>query len=522
MSQAPAKRKILWVDDEIDSLRAHLLFLEKKGFETATAMSGDDAIELVKKEIFDLVLLDEMMPGKDGLTTLEEIKELRPHLPVVMVTKSEEESLMDDAIGQKIDDYIIKPVNPSQILLVIKRLLESRKIIGSSSMRRYISEIRKFGEKLYGRMVPEDWHEAARILASWNLQLDENADVGLEQTLEGTRNEWNTEFTKYIEGNYPAWLHSNKRPILSPDVAGTYVVPRVKNGEKVLLIVVDCMRLDQWMLVEPLLAEFYNIQREYYFSMLPTATPFARNALFAGMFPDEIHKIYPDNYSSPDEGSLNRNEEQIFGDCLTRQGVRLDRGLKYVKVYNNTEGETLAKRIADFYDSPLVTFVFNFLDILAHGRSNNVILREIAGTDSAFRSLMRSWFIHSPLFAILKAFAARDFTVIVTTDHGSILCKRGTMAHGKRSTSTNLRYKYGDNLNSDPKDSILIKKPEKWRLPSLSLATTFIIAKEDFYFVYPNNYNEMVRQFQNSFQHGGISIEEMVVPLAILTPKTAT
>jgi CheY-like chemotaxis protein len=519
MPAVDEKKRILWVDDEIDSLKPHLLFLEKRGYDVSSAMSGDDAIAAVQKENFDLVLLDEMMPGKDGLTTLEEIKDLRPHLPVVMVTKSEEESLMEEAIGQKIDDYLTKPVNPSQILLVIKRLLEARKIISSSSMRRYVSEINRFNQKLFGPMGPDDWYDAARVIAEWDLNLDDSVDEGLKHTHDGTKNEWNNEFTKYILNTYQEWLFDDGRPTMSPDVTARFVVPRLKQKEKVLFIVVDCMRLDQWMLVEPLVAEFYNVQRDYYLSMLPTATPFARNALFAGLFPEEIDKAYPDVYNIQEEGSLNRLEDQLFVDNLARHGLRFDKPVKYAKVYNNTEGEELFRRAGDFFESPVVTFVFNFLDILAHGRSNNVILKEIAGTEAAFRSLMRSWFIHSPLFSILKAFAEREFTVVVTSDHGSILCRRGTMAHGRRSTSTNLRYKYGDNLKSDPKDSLLIKKPEQWRLPSFSLATTYIIAKEDFYFVYPNNYNEMVRQFQNSFQHGGISIEEMIVPVATLTPR---
>ena len=519
MTQPVASKKILWVDDEIDSLKPHILFLEKKGFEVEGVMSGDDAVASVQKNSYDLVLLDEMMPGKDGLTTLEEIKEVRPHLPVVMVTKSEEESLMDEAIGQKIDDYLVKPVIPSQILLVIKRILDAKKIISSSSMKRYIAEINKFNQNLYGALKPEDWHEAARIGAQWDLELDESNDAGLLQTHEGTKKEWNNEFTKYIEKNYNNWLFEDRRPVLSPDVVSRYVVPPIKQKRKVLLIVVDCMRLDQWMMVEPLVAEFFDIQRDYYFSMLPSATPFARNALFAGMFPDDINKTYPDNYRSPKEGSLNHMEDKLFEDNLARHGVRLDQAVRYVKVYNNSEGEELHKKASDYFESQVVTFVFNFLDILAHGRSNNVILKEVAGTEAAFRSLMKSWFTHSPLFAILKTFAERGFTVVLTSDHGSVLCKRGTVAHGKKSTSTNLRYKYGDNLNSDPKESILIKKPEKWRLPSFSLATTYIIAKEDFYFVYPNNFNEMVRQFMNSFQHGGISLEEMVVPVATLNPR---
>ncbi len=512
-------KRILWVDDEIDSLKPHILFLEKKGFGMLTAVSGDDALILVRQEKIDLVLLDEMMPGKDGLTTLEEIKEINPHLPVVMVTKSEEESLMEDAIGQKIDDYLTKPVNPSQVLMVAKRILDTRKIISESQMKRYITDINRFNQKLYGVMEPEDWHEAARIMASWDLELDESNDQGLTETHNGTKKEWNLEFTKYLEKQYPQWMKSDERPTLSPDVLSKYMLPLVKGGNKVLLLVVDCMRLDQWLTVEPLVAEFYNINRDSYFSMLPSATPFARNALFSGQFPDKIQQDYPDVYNDNREGSLNRFEDRLLEDFVKRNKLQLPGGVRYEKVYNNTEGEQLAKKVGDYYQNDIVAFVFNFLDILAHGRSNNVILKEIASGESAFRSLMKSWFIHSPLFSILKSFAERDFSVIITSDHGSVLCSRGTIAHGKRDTSSNLRYKYGDNLNCDQKDAWLIKNPAEYRLPSFSLATTYMIAKEDFFFVYPNNYNEYVRQFNNSFQHGGISLEEMVVPIAVMTPR---
>jgi DNA-binding response OmpR family regulator len=519
MTGAADKKRILWVDDEIDSLKPHILFLQERGFEVTTAMSGHDAVAMTGKEDFDLVLLDEMMPGKDGLTTLEEIKDIRPHLPVVMVTKSEEETLMEEAIGQKIDDYLVKPVIPSQVLLVIKRILDTKKIQSGSTMKRYITDINRFNQKLFGAMAPEDWLGAAQTIAWWNLELDHHSEIGLEQTHDGTRKEWNTEFTKYIQSSYLSWLNAKERPTLSCDVVGKYVVPELKKKNKVVFIVVDCMRLDQWMLVEPLLTEYFTIQRESYFSLLPTATPFSRNALFAGMFPDDIHRAYPENYDSPDEGSLNRMEDRLIEDNLARNGLRFERKPRYIKINNNTDGENIARRVADLFDSPMVSIVFNFLDILAHGRSSNVMLREIANTEAAFRTLMQTWFVHSPLFAILKSYAARDVTVVITSDHGSVLCKRGTMAHGKKTTSTNLRYKYGDNLNSDPKESIIVKKPDQWRLPSLNIATTYIIAKEDFYFVYPNNYNEMVRQFQNSFQHGGVSIEEMVVPVAVLRPR---
>jgi len=512
------KKKILWVDDEIDSLKPHILFLQQKGFEVEEAISGEDALLKIREKSYDLVLLDEMMPGKDGLTTLEELKEIKPHLPVVMITKSEEESLMEDAIGQKIADYLTKPVNPSQVLMVAKRILDTKKIISESQMKRYITDINRFNQKLYGALEPEDWLEAAQILAHWDLELDETPDAGLLETHTGTRKEWNNEFIKYLEKNYTSWLFSEEAPTLSPNLLEKYLIPLLKGGNKVLLLVVDCMRLDQWMAVEPLIAEYYNITRNTYFSILPSATPFARNALFAGMFPDEIAGIHADIYKEG-EGSLNRKEDQLLSEFLNRHKVKITGGLRYEKIFNNTEGTALAKRAGDYYQSNMVAFVFNFLDILAHGRSNNIILKEIAGSEAAFRSLMKTWFIHSPLFEILKMFAARDFTVIITSDHGSVLCSRGTMAHGRRDTSTNLRYKYGDNLNCDTKDAWLIKKPNDYRLPEFGLATTYLIAKEDFFFVYPNNYNEYIRQFNNSFQHGGLSLEEMVIPIAVMTPK---
>lgn len=514
-----SEKIILWVDDEIDSLKPHILFLRQKGFDVQTAVSGDDAVDFIKNKPVDLVLLDEMMPGKDGLTTLEEIKEINPHLPVVMVTKSEEETLMEDAIGQKIDDYLTKPVNPSQVLMVAKRMLDTKRIVSASQMKRYITDINRFNQKLYGAIEPEDWLEAARILAGWDIELDENPDPGLAATHVGTRKEWNTEFTKYLDKNYKSWLSDENRPVMSPDLLNRYMIPHLKDGKKVLLLVVDCMRLDQWLTLESLIAEYFNINRELYYSILPTATPFARNALFAGLFPDEIAEQYPEIYSNGDEGSLNQNENQLLADQLRRHKLKAADSVRYEKVYNNTEGEALAKRVADYYQSDMVAFVFNFLDILVHGRSTNIILKEIAGSEGAFRSLMKSWFTHSPLFSILKSFAEKDFTVVMTTDHGSVLCSRGTVAHGKRDTSTNLRYKYGDNLNCDPKNAMLIKKPEEYRLPKFGLATTYIIAKEDYYFVYPNKYNEYVRKFNNSFQHGGISLEELVIPVAVMTPR---
>lgn len=518
-----AKKKILWVDDEIESLQPHILFLREKGYEVTGCVSGDEGIELAGSENFDLALLDEMMPGKDGLTTLEELKELRPHLPVVMVTKSEEESLMEEALGQKIDDYLTKPVNPSQVLLVIKRILDSHKIRGESLSKRYISDINRFNQKLFGPLVPEDWFEAAQILSRWDIELDEHPDVGLAQTHIGTHTEWNNEFTKYIEKNYANWMRRDRepgeRPLLSPDILDEFVVPELRSGKRVLLFVIDCMRFDQWLAIEPLLTEYYTIERRAHFSLLPTATPYSRNAIFSGMFPDEIEKQRPDIWNTDDEGSLNRYEEVMLVDALDQRGILPKGGVKYAKVFKNAESDALAKRITDLFHSQMVAIVVNFLDVMSHGRSNNMILKEIAADEAAFRALMLTWFSRSSLYRILKDFASAGYTVVLTTDHGSKLCNRGALAHGKRDASTTLRYKHGDNLKCDPKQGLLIKNPEEYRLPKPRLATTYLIAKEDYYFVYPNRYNEHVRQFQNSFQHGGISLEEMVAPVAVMTPR---
>lgn len=521
--EGSTRKKILWVDDEIELLRPHILFLEERGYQMTGCVSGDEALALALKENFDLVLLDEMMPGKDGLTTLDELKELRPHLPVVMITKSEEESLMEDAIGQKIDDYLTKPANPSQVLMVIKRILETRKIRGESLSKRYISDINRFNQKLFGPLQPEDWYEAARILAYWDLELDGHPDIGLQHTHQGTRTEWNGEFTKYIERSYRSWLSSDprpgERPILSPDVIDAYIAPTMKRTGKTLFLVIDCMRLDQWLAIEPLLADYFTITRDYYYSLTPTATPYSRNALFAGEFPDEIYKRYPDIWNSDGGGSLNRHEEKLINEAMEQRGIDVGGRVKYAKVFNNSESDALAKRISDYMQSPLVAIVVNFLDIMSHGRSNNMILKEIAADEAAFRDLMKTWFTHSSLYRMLREFASAGYTVILTTDHGSILCHRGAMAHGRRDASTTLRYKIGDNLKCDPKQGIMIKNPEEYRLPKPRLATTYLIAKEDYYFVYPNNYNEFARQFQNSFQHGGISLEEMIVPISVLEPR---
>jgi CheY-like chemotaxis protein len=514
-------QSILWVDDEIEMLEPHIAFLEQRGFSVTPCSSGDDALELIGQNDYDLVLLDEMMPGKNGLQTLVEIKDVRPYLPVVMVTKSEEESLMDDAIGQKIDDYLTKPVNPSQVLMAIKRHVQSKKIVTGRLGQRYITDINNMKMTLSGPTDWNDWVNAYRLLCEWDLELDEYPDEGLAEIHRGTHKDWNTQFARYYENNYEKWLASKDHPALSPDVIDSAVIPRLKSGERMVFAVIDCMRMDLWMRLETILAEFFHIEHSYYYSIVPSATPFARNAIFSGLYPVDVAKEFPEDWKAypDDEVSRNRREGELLERQLSRKKVSVENGSKYIKVLNAEEGEGLAKKVENYLPSQLTAIVINFVDVLTHGRSSNVLLKEIVPDEAAFRALMLTWFEHSTLYETLKMLAQKNVTVVITSDHGSTLCSRGTIAHGKRDTSTNLRYKYGDNLNCNPKEALLIKNPDRYRLPSFTIATTYIIAREDYYFVYPNRYHEFQRQFQNSFQHGGISMDEMILPIATLKPK---
>jgi len=514
-------REILWVDDEIDLLKSQIMFLEQKNYRVTPARNGDDAIELVKTKQFDLILLDEMMPGRGGLATLEEIKKISPSLPVIMVTKSEEESLMEEAIGQKIAFYITKPVNPSQLLSAAKKILEEKKIRGEKVVRDYVSEFRKIQVLLQGGPNWQEWIEIHKQLAFWDLEMEGVQEQSLLDTHQGQKRECNSEFGKAVEKSYIGWLGSKSGPTLSPHLVKKYLFPLLQAQKQVFFIVLDCMRLDHWYAIQSVLEEIYEIQTEYYYSILPTATPYARNAIFSGLFPDDLAKKFPEYWNTKDESdaSRNRNERQLLDAQLKRLGLAFKSEPKYVKVLDLAEAGNLARKISTYAGTPLLSIVVNFLDILAHGRSESEILLEIAPNEAAFRSLMKSWFLHSPLLEVLRYLAKQDCVVIFTTDHGSVLGARGNLAYGKKDTSTHLRYKFGDNLNCDPKGAILIKDPRVYRLPMYGLATTYIFAKEDYYFVYPTNYHEYEREYRNSFQHGGISLEEMILPLAVLHPK---
>ncbi|MBN1351795.1 response regulator [candidate division KSB1 bacterium] len=515
-----ARAEILWVDDEIDLLRPHIIFLEERGYNITPVPNAEDAIMLIKERHFDLMLLDEMLNGMDGLTALSEIKEIDPALPVIMVTKSEEESLMEDAIGQKIDDYLTKPVNPSQILISLKRTLESKKIEGERLARDYVSKFNQISTQLMNPMTWQDWIDIHIKLSEWELELDQHSGIGLRQTLLDQRRECNIEFAKFIEQNYKEWLHGSEAPVLSVDIARHSIFPLLDSATRTVFIVMDNLRLDQWLAIEPLLYPHFNISKSYYYSILPTATPYSRNAIFSGLFPGEIEEKYSEIWARDiDDTSRNRYERQLLDLQLERNGYRLKPDPRYIKILDLSEARSVEKHIASYSRLPLLSIVINFVDFLAHSRSDSEILKEIVPDEPAYRSLTRSWFEHSHIFKIMKELSRLGNTVILTSDHGSIRSKRGAKVIGDRETSTNLRYKFGRSLKCDAKYALQIKKPEEYRLPFCSINTNYLIAKEDYYFVYPTDYHHYLNYYRDSFQHGGVSLEEMILPIIKMVPK---
>lgn len=516
------KGKVMWVDDEIHLLRPHIIFLEEKGFEVTPVTNADDALQLLREQNFDLVLLDEMMSGKDGLAALVEIKDLYPSLPVVMITKSEEESLMEDAIGGKIDDYLTKPVNPSQILSTCKKYLESRKIGGEKLTRDYTSEFHSIAMSLMQKLDWQEWLDIYVKLVDWELELERYPDLGLRESLTEQKRSCNIEFGRFIEEEYIKWIHKDRySPLLSPDVVPNFVAPFLQQGKKVVFIIIDNMRLDQWLAIEPLLFPYYNIQKHYYYSVLPTATPFARNAIFSGMYPSEIEKHHPDLWQkgSEDDFSRNRYERQLMDFQLQTLGFTFSQEPKYIKIIDSQEGRNLERNLSSYIQAQLLSVVVNIVDIFAHNRSTSEILKEIVPDEAAFRSLTRSWFEHSFLFTVLRALARENVTVVMTSDHGSVRSMRGVKVIGDRETSTNLRYKYGKNIKCDEKHAIFVKNPYEFKLPSRGINVNYIIAKEDYYFVYPTNYHKYLNHYKDSFQHGGVSMEEVILPVLTMEPK---
>lgn len=513
--------KILWVDDEIDLLKPHILFLEKKGYETATCNNATDALEILENENFDAILIDENMPGLSGLEALPKIKEIRPNVPVIMVTKSEEEHIMEDAIGKHIADYLIKPVNPNQVLLSLKKLLDSSKIISEKTVINYQQEFRNIAMDMMNARDYEDWQEIYKKLVYWELELENIEDTGLVDIIENQKKDANAAFFKFIERNYQDWLFDeDDAPILSYNVFKKLVKPHISKEEKVLLIVVDNLRYDQWKTIEPIFNKYYNQEKEnLYYSILPSATQYARNALFSGMMPLDIEKKYPEIWlNDTEEGNKNMHEKEFLADQLKRLGMG-DISMNYFKILNSDFEKKIADEFNNYKNNDLNVIVYNFIDILSHAKTDNRIIGEIIRDDKTYRSITKHWFENSYLMDIVKKSAQEGIKIVVTTDHGTIFVKEPTKVIGDKESSTNLRYKLGKQLQYDPKDVLAIDQPEKFLLPKVNVTSKYIFAKENLFLTYPKNYNHFVNYYKDTYQHGGISLEEIIIPLVVLTPK---
>lgn len=515
------KTNILWADDEIELLKPHILFLKEKGYEVQTANNGSDALDMVQDQDFDIVLLDENMPGISGLETLIKIKQLKSDLPVIMITKSEEEHIMEDAIGSKISDYLIKPVNPNQILLSLKKNLENKRLIKEKTSSAYQQEFRNIGMQLSDRLSFDEWKDVYQKLVYWELELTKTKEEGMEEILRMQKSDANNLFSRYVIKNYESWLkgQSDDAPLMSHNVFKAKAVPEIDKSETTFLILIDNLRFDQWKVIKPIIGEYLKVDDEdIYCSILPTATQYARNAFFAGMMPSEIEKRFPKMWlNDDDEGGKNQFEADFLAEHLKRIGK--DYKHTYTKVTNQAGGKKLAENISNLMNNKLNVIVYNFVDMLSHARTEMEVIRELADDEKAYRSITTSWMEHSPLLDIIKSIAERKAKVIITTDHGTIRVKDPSKVIGDRNTNTNLRYKQGKNLNYEQKDVYEVKNPADIFLPRINVSQTFIFAKEDLFFAYPNNYNYFVNYYRNTFQHGGISMEEMLIPFITLSAK---
>jgi len=510
---------ILWVDDEIDLLKPHVLFLERKNYQVTTCTNGTDAIDLVDETVFDIVFLDENMPGISGLDTLSEIKQKQPNLPIVMITKSEEEYIMEEAIGSKIADYLIKPVNPNQILLSLKKNLDHSRLVSEKTTSNYQQEFRKIALDLNMVNDYDSWVDLYKRLIHWELELENISDAGMLGILEGQKAEANNQFFKFIKKNYQDWFTAADQPTLSHTVFKEYVAPHINKEKGVLLLVIDNLRFDQYRMLEPLLNIHYKKEKEHtYFSILPTATQYARNALFSGLMPSEMEKKHPNYWKNDtDEGGKNLFENEFLTAQLQR--LRLDITHAYYKITTLKKGKELAENYNSTKQNDLTVVVYNFVDMLSHAKTEMEVIKELAGDDKAYRSLTVSWFKNSPLFEIIQKAQQLGQKLIITTDHGTINCKHPSKVIGDKNISSNLRYKTGRSLSYQEKEVFAVKNPKDIFLPSIAMNSPFIFAKEDIFFAYPNNYNHFVKYYKNTYQHGGVSLEEMIIPCAVYQPK---
>ncbi len=513
---------ILWVDDEIDSLKSQILFLENKGYKVQTRTNGFDAVEFVKEQVPDVVLLDESMPGITGLETLQQIKEVNSNLPVVMITKNETENLMDEAIGSQISDYLIKPVNPNQVLLSLKKIIDNKRLVAEKTTSSYQQEFRNLFMALNSNPDYNEWMDLYKKLVYWELEMKKSDSPEMQEVFQSQKAEANTEFFKFVSRNYSSWISPKKAesPVMSHTLMKFKVLPHLEKGTPLFFVLIDNLRFDQWKSIQPMFAESFRIhEEETFYSILPTATQYARNAIFSGMLPIDIEKQFPSQWKNDDEeGGKNLFEEEFFKAQLKKAG-KGDLRYSYTKVVNNHEGQKLVDNIHNLLQNDINIIVYNFVDMLSHARTEMEVLKELAGDETSYRSITKSWFEHSPLHQALKKIADKKITLIVGTDHGSARVKTPGKIIGDKQTTTNLRYKHGRNLNYDPKDVLAFKDPREAGLPVPTINSSYVFAKGDIYLCYPNNYNHFVNYYRNTFQHGGISLEEMIVPIIRMTGK---
>lgn len=512
------QQNILWADDEIDLLKPHLMFLRNRGYNVVTANNGLDALDMAFAQPFDLIILDENMPGLTGLETLAMLKQRLPHTPVIMITKSEEENIMDQAVGSKIADYLIKPVNPHQILLAIKKHLHAGQLVNEKTTRDYREEFAELTSLINSADTIEQWYDLYGRLVFRELELA-NADTNMDELLETQKKEANSEFYKWVRRNYEDWLTSESHPLMSPQVLPKVVLPLLDNGEKVFFILIDNFRLDQWRTVKPLFADYFNLDERLYTSILPTATQYARNSIFSGLMPAQIEHMFPDLWVDEDsEEGKNVNESPLIATLLERYRRNKVR-FTYNKINDSAGTERLLREFNRLESSNLNVVIFNFIDMLSHARTESKMIRELASTNAAYRSLTESWFRHSGALEFIRRVAGKGFKIVLTTDHGTIRVENPIKVVGDKNTNTNLRYKLGKNLAYNAKQVYEIKQPARYGLPAPNVSTTYIFAYRDDFFAYPNNYNHYVQYYTGTFQHGGISMEEMLVPLIVMSPK---